>query len=168
MDNITIFQRSNKHSHGATKSQVVALQLKQTLKESSKLTPFQSTRALLTNAISSADGATISELPPLTNVARSIRGWKSGSTKCRQWILDPNNALPSLREPNFQRYNKGYSDGSLRVYEVSAVDFESQHCSAAPIETPLSGVYLWLLGGVLRGLQSVGGGFWTPITPCHP
>ncbi|CAB4065326.1 unnamed protein product [Lepeophtheirus salmonis] len=79
------------------------------------------------------------------------------SPNCRRWILDSNNALHPLEEPNFLKYNEGYSEGSLGVYEVSALGFEPQYCSATPIKPPLAGVYLWLFGGALRGLQSVGG-----------
>ncbi|QQP32274.1 Putative LOC100898192, partial [Caligus rogercresseyi] len=67
----------NEHCHESTKAEVESINFHRELKEASLKNPQQTTRSTISTAISNSDKATIAQLPTLSNIARSVRGWKT-------------------------------------------------------------------------------------------
>ncbi|QQP36979.1 Putative LOC100898192, partial [Caligus rogercresseyi] len=89
------------------------------LKEASLKNPQQTTRSTISTAISNSNEATIAQLPTLSNIARSVRGWKTINEKFPTFpqsrigfSIPPRFKTLENSEDNFLLYDSGEEDQS--------------------------------------------------------
>ncbi|QQP34796.1 Putative LOC100898192, partial [Caligus rogercresseyi] len=81
--------------------------------------PQQTTRSTISTAISNSDEATIAQLPTLSNITRSVRGWKTINKKFPTspqsrmgFSIPPRFKTLENYEENFLLYDSGEEDQS--------------------------------------------------------